>query len=39
MKEKPCPEEKCSKVKKTEEENNSFQLERKNPWVPVTKAF
>lgn len=28
MKEKPCPEEKCSKVKKTEEENNSFQLEK-----------
>jgi len=28
MKEKPCPKGKCSKVKKTEEENNFFQLEK-----------
>lgn len=28
MKEKRCPEGKCSKVKKTEEENNFFQLEK-----------
>lgn len=28
MEEKPCPEAKYSKVKKTEEENNFFQLEK-----------
>lgn len=36
MEEKPCPEAKYSKVKKTEEENNFFPA-GKNPWVLVTK--